>query len=167
MQELRTRLKVRSSRILQSEIFGIFRVFTLMETLNDWHSLVKLTLDSGYFHDRSTYQSEISILGGIHFTILENWSFLQRILWSFSTAEEKKKNFFWAELYFLEFRMDDNSISPYVWSPWTIENDQQNPQDVMTPLTGATDVITSPLWKTSVHGLTVSHNDSQFREICK
>ena len=35
VQELRTRLKARSSRISQSRIFGISRVLTLMETLND------------------------------------------------------------------------------------------------------------------------------------
>ena len=34
VQELCTRLKVRSSRILQSDIFGIFRVLTLMEASN-------------------------------------------------------------------------------------------------------------------------------------
>ena len=60
MQELCIRLKARSSRISQSKIFGISRVLTLKETLNNGKMHSTMVIDSGYLHDRSTHESVIS-----------------------------------------------------------------------------------------------------------
>ena len=56
MQGLCMRLKARSSRISQSRIFGISRVLTLGETLNNGKMNSTMIIDSGYLHDRSTYE---------------------------------------------------------------------------------------------------------------
>ena len=59
MQELCIRLKVRSSRISQSRIFGISRVLTLKETIHNGKMHPMIVMDSGYLHDRSTHESVI------------------------------------------------------------------------------------------------------------
>ena len=51
--------KTRSSRISQSRIFGISRVLTLGETLNNGKMSSTMISDNGYLHDRSTYESVI------------------------------------------------------------------------------------------------------------
>ena len=78
------------------------------------------TIDSGYLHDRSTYESEISILCGIHFAIPENRSFSIGF-----RGRSRSPKFFFSEIVLSRIQNGLNNVTLYAevaTEPYLVNN---------------------------------------------